>query len=46
MEVCGVYQPEQTAVSESHSAACWLQDPRAKQVFQQPIKINLKTAQE
>jgi dipeptide transport system ATP-binding protein len=44
MEVCGVYQPEQTAVSASHSTACWLQDPRAKQVFQQPIKINLKTA--
>jgi dipeptide transport system ATP-binding protein len=43
MEVCGVYQPEQTAVSESHSTACWLQDPRAKQVFQPPIKINLKT---
>ncbi|SEB52453.1 ABC transporter ATP-binding protein [Paenibacillus sp. GP183] len=44
MEVCGVYQPEQTAVSESHSTACWLQDPRAKHVFKQPIKINLKTA--
>jgi dipeptide transport system ATP-binding protein len=40
MEVCGAYEPEQTAVSATHSAACWLQDPRAKRVFQTPLTIH------
>jgi dipeptide transport system ATP-binding protein len=37
MEVCGAYEPEPAAVSATHSAACWLQDPRAKPVFQPPL---------
>lgn len=40
MEVCGAYAPERTAVSPSHSAACWLQDPRAEHVFQPPVTIH------
>lgn len=44
MEVCGAYEPERTAITGSHSAVCWLQDPRAKPVFQPPIETNVKTA--
>ncbi|KQX68966.1 ABC transporter ATP-binding protein [Paenibacillus sp. Root444D2] len=44
MEVCGAYQPEQTAVSSSHSVACWLQDPRSQFVFQPPMKSNMMSA--
>jgi dipeptide transport system ATP-binding protein len=44
MKVCGAYQPEQTAVSGTHSVACWLQDPRAQQGFKPPIKINIMSA--
>jgi oligopeptide/dipeptide ABC transporter, ATP-binding protein, C-terminal domain len=30
MEVCVAKMPEYTSHSETHSAACWLQDPRAR----------------
>ncbi|KIL38946.1 peptide ABC transporter ATP-binding protein [Gordoniibacillus kamchatkensis] len=40
MEVCGAHAPERTAHSATHSSACWLHDPRAKQVFQPPIASN------
>lgn len=44
LEVCGAYQPGHSRLTDSHSVACWQQDPRAKQVFQPPIKINVKSA--
>jgi len=44
MEVCGAYQPEQTAVSSGHSVACWLQDPRSQVVFQPSLQRNSMTA--
>ncbi|WNQ13938.1 ABC transporter ATP-binding protein [Paenibacillus aurantius] len=44
MKVCGAYPPEPVSVSASHTAACWLQDERAQNVFQPPIKINIKSA--
>ncbi len=33
MDVCRDHMPASTDVSPSHTAACWLLDPRAKQVF-------------
>ncbi|MCZ8512670.1 ABC transporter ATP-binding protein [Paenibacillus filicis] len=44
MEVCSAYMPQPTPVTGSHEAACWLQDPRARQAFQTPPKISIKTA--
>ncbi|ANE48651.1 peptide ABC transporter ATP-binding protein [Paenibacillus swuensis] len=38
MEVCGVYQPDNTGLSGHHTVACWLQDPRAKRISQPPAK--------
>lgn len=35
LEVCGRYQPETTTVCERHRVACWLQDPRAKNIWPQ-----------
>jgi dipeptide transport system ATP-binding protein len=32
LEVCRNYQPDYTRLSEHHQVACWLQDPRAKNV--------------
>ncbi|WCK55567.1 ABC transporter ATP-binding protein [Aneurinibacillus sp. Ricciae_BoGa-3] len=32
LEVCRNYQPNYTRLSEHHQVACWLQDPRAKNV--------------
>lgn len=34
MDVCRDHMPAETSVSPSHTAACWLLDPRARQVFQ------------
>ncbi|MBE1444760.1 ABC transporter ATP-binding protein [Paenibacillus sp. OAS669] len=33
MEVCELHPPAQTNISHGHSAACWLQDPRARKLF-------------
>ncbi|WP_232696899.1 ABC transporter ATP-binding protein [Brevibacillus daliensis] len=33
LEVCREHQPEETVVDSQHIVACWLQDPRAKQVY-------------
>lgn len=30
MEICKMYEPIKTVLSESHSTNCWLMDPRAK----------------
>ncbi|MFN0225149.1 ABC transporter ATP-binding protein [Paenibacillus sp. KR2-11] len=30
MEVCGSYAPPPSKLTETHTAACWLQDPRAR----------------
>lgn len=44
MEVCGSYQPAFTALSASHSAACWLQDERARSAFEQPNAAEARVA--
>jgi len=44
MEVCGIYQPETTHRGGEHQVACWLQDARAKQVFQLNNTTDIKTA--
>jgi dipeptide transport system ATP-binding protein len=33
MEVCRNHQPEESSIKGQHRVACWLQDPRAKNVF-------------
>lgn len=38
LEVCGKYQPETTVVRERHQVACWLTDPRARNVQPQSDK--------
>ncbi|HET7615686.1 MAG TPA: oligopeptide/dipeptide ABC transporter ATP-binding protein, partial [Bacillales bacterium] len=32
MEACRLYEPPTTRASQGHEVACWLQDPRAKNV--------------
>ncbi len=32
LEACRDYQPEDTKINEQHHVACWLQDPRAKNI--------------
>ncbi|MCK9910498.1 ABC transporter ATP-binding protein, partial [Microbacteriaceae bacterium K1510] len=33
LEVCRKHQPEYSSIQSQHDVACWLQDPRAKNVF-------------
>ncbi|WP_054704209.1 ABC transporter ATP-binding protein [Bacillus sp. JCM 19041] len=35
MDVCRNHMPAETAVTQSHTAACWLLDSRSKNVFQE-----------
>ncbi|MGC5325868.1 ABC transporter ATP-binding protein [Brevibacillus sp. SYSU BS000544] len=33
LEVCARYQPQASVIDQQHQVVCWLQDPRAKNIF-------------
>ncbi|MCY1106317.1 ABC transporter ATP-binding protein [Shouchella clausii] len=35
MDVCRTHMPAETEMTGTHAVSCWLQDPRAKQVFKE-----------